>query len=359
MSPRRARTPPPGLPLDAPAAADRVQLPSSRDDEVIVLDGGTSTALEQAGHVLDDAMWTARLLVDDPDGLVAVHAAFLTAGAQVVTTASYQLAADSLAATGRDPAEAPALLARSVELARVAVDRHREAHGGPRALVAASVGPYGAILADGSEYRGHYGLTEDELVAFHAPRIASLVAAGADVLACETCPSAIELAALARVLAEVSTPVYVSVTLGPDGTTTAEGQPLVDAFAPLLGSGNLVAVGVNCCPPGLVGPALTALSEIRLPLIVKPNVGQRYDASTRRWVPAGRGERSGDRPPRAAEAAAWIAAGARLVGGCCGTGPTDLAVLSRAVASLADQSGPRWAPPPPPDAGGDATGRSA
>lgn len=275
-----------------------------------MLDGGTSTALQQAGHVLDDAMWTARVLADDPDAVVAVHAAFLAAGAKVVTTASYQLAADLLAATGRDPAEAAGLLARSVAFSR-------------------------------------------------PPRVASLVAAGADVLACETCPSAIELAALARVLAGVATPVYVSVTLGPDGARTAEGQPLLDAFAPLLELDELIAVGVNCCPPELVAPALATLADLPLPLVVKPNIGERYDARTKQSVPAVRGERSGERPPRATEAAAWVAAGARLIGGCCGTGPSDLDVLSRAVASLAEPSDPHGAPPAPRDGGGDAAGRPA
>ena len=340
-------------------APELVRLPVHTDDAVVVLDGGTSTALHQAGHALDDAMWTARLLVDDPEALVAVHASFLAAGAQVVTTASYQLAAESLAASGRDPAELDALLARSVELARQAVDHHRTSRGGARRLVAASVGPYGAVLADGSEYRGGYGLSEEALVAFHAPRVAALVAAGADVLACETCPSAIELAALARVLAEVSTPAYVSVTLGADGTTTAEGQPLMDAFAPLLGRPNVIGVGVNCCPPELVGPALELLAGAGLPLVVKPNIGERYDATTRRWLPADPAAPGADRPPATVEVGAWIAAGARLIGGCCGTTPADLGSLSRAVASSAGPSRPSRRRPARPGGGDDAAGPPA
>jgi homocysteine S-methyltransferase len=315
-----------------------VRLPNHRDAEVLVLDGGTATALERAGHVLDDALWSARLLLDDPAAIVAVHAAFLAAGAQLVTTASYQLAATSLQAAGRDPADVDRLLARSVELGRRAVTRHLDDHGGPRALVAASVGPYGATLADGSEYRGHYGVTEAELVAFHAPRVAALAEAGADVLACETIPSAVELAALARVLAEVGIPAYVSVTLGSDGTTTAEGQPLLEAFEPLRALDHVVAIGVNCCPPELVSPALEALTDPSRPLIAKPNVGDRYDPTTRRWLPGDPDHLAGPRPSRSVEIATWVAAGARLIGGCCGTGPDDLASLERTVRSLADAS---------------------
>jgi homocysteine S-methyltransferase len=315
-----------------------VRLPNHRDAEVLVLDGGTATALERAGHALDDALWSARLLLDAPAAIVAVHAAFLAAGAQLVTTASYQLAATSLEAAGRDPADVDRLLARSVELGRRAVTRRLDDHGAPRALVAASVGPYGAALADGSEYRGHYGVTEAELVSFHAPRVAALVEAGTDVLACETIPSAVELAALARVLAEVGIPAYVSVTLGPDGTTTAEGQPLLEAFGPLLALDHVAAVGVNCCPPELVSPALEALTDSSRPLIAKPNIGERYDATTKRWLPRGPDHLEGPRPSRSVETAAWVAAGARLIGGCCGTGPDDLASLERTVRSLADAS---------------------
>jgi homocysteine S-methyltransferase len=325
---------------DSPASSIHrtVPLPRRRDDGVVLLDGGTSTGLQRAGHRLDDALWTARLLVDDPDALVSVHAAFLAAGAQVVTTASYQLAAASLAAGGRDPEALGALLARSVVLGRRAVEHHLEIRGGPRGLVAASVGPYGAILADGSEYRGHYGLGEGQLVDFHAPRVGALVDAGADVLACETIPSGTELAALARVLEAVPIPAYVSVTLGPDGTTTAEGQPLGEAFAPLLDHRAVVAVGVNCCPPELVGPALEVLRRSPLPLVAKPNVGERWDAAARRWVPTADAPLPVDPPARSSDAAGWIAAGARLIGGCCGTGPDDLAALARAVAAVSRPS---------------------
>ena len=254
----------------------------------VLLDGGTATELEQDGHDLSDALWSARLLLDAPEAVAAVHRRFLAAGAEVVTTASYQLAAASLSAAGRDPGQADALLARSVTVARDAVDAALAAgcttRDGRRPLVAASVGPYGAVLADGSEYRGGYGLSEDELVRFHAPRVAALVAAGADALAVETVPSAVELAALARVLAGVPVPVYASVTLSDDGQATAEGQPLAAAFAPLLALDEVVAVGVNCCPPPLVLPALRALAGCGRPLVAKPNVGRRWDATTRRWV---------------------------------------------------------------------------
>lgn len=333
----------------------------------VLLDGGTATELERDGHDLSDALWSARLLLDAPESVTAVHRRFLDAGAEVVTTASYQLAAASLAAAGRGREQADVLLARSVAVARAAVDA-AVADGwttrdGRRPLVAASIGPYGAVLADGSEYRGGYGLGEDELVAFHAPRVAALVDAGADVLAVETVPSALELAALARVLAGVAVPVYASVTLGPDGRTTAEGQPLASAFAPLLALDEVVAVGVNCCPPPLVLPALRALAHCSRPLVAKPNVGRRWDAAARRWVArddaadttgaprrvdddgaehavsdgafgygADRDGRDapGDpsAPRHAADPAAWVAAGARLVGGCCGTGPQHLRRLA-------------------------------
>ena len=289
---------------------------------LVMLDGGLATTLAAAGHDLSDALWSARLLLDDPAAIVAAHAAFLEAGAEVVTTATYQLAAESLVAAGRDPTLASGLFHRAVQVAVQAAETH-PVPGRPRPLVAASIGPYGAVLADGSEYRGGYGLSVDELVAFHAPRVEALLAADPDVLACETIPAAAEVAALARILAGTGATAWMSVTVGPDGTTTAEGQPLDRALAPALELDEVVAVGVNCCVPQLVPDALAALSLCDRPLVAYPNAGDQWDAGRRTWVPRA----CHDRP----DPGSWVEAGARLVGGCCGTAPADLERLAAAL----------------------------
>ncbi len=306
------------------------------------LDGGLATSLEERGHQLTDALWSARLLLDAPDELVAVHGAFLAAGADVVSTASYQLAARSLAAAGRDPGLEAPLLTRSVELARQAVTDHAEPApqpatdhldvagmdvadaGGP--CVAASVGPYGAVLGGGAEYRGRYGCTVDDLVAFHAPRVEALVAAGPDVLACETLPSGDEVAALAQVLRGTGIPAWVSVTPGADGRTTPEGQPLADALAPIRDVDEVVAVGVNCCPPERVAPALDALAVLEQPLLTYPNLGARWDAAHGWW------RADGDREVIARAVPTWLERGVRLLGGCCGTSPDDVRWLGGLLA---------------------------
>jgi homocysteine S-methyltransferase len=300
-----------------------------RHPRPVVLDGGLGTTLAANGHPLRDALWSARLLLDSPDAIREVHAAFVAAGAEVVTTSSYQLAARSLDAAGRDPGLAPMLLRRSVELARegialAAETRPGTIEGGREVLVAASVGPYGAALADGSEYRGHYGLSVEELLAFHAPRVEALLAASPDVLAFETVPSADEVAAIARLLEGTGLSAWISVTVGAEGTTTAEGQPLAEALAPALALDEVVAVGVNCCPPSLIGPALRTLAGCGRPIVVYPNIGRRWDAQRRRWTELGA---RGDHAP-----AAWVADGARLVGGCCGTGPDDITRLAAELA---------------------------
>jgi homocysteine S-methyltransferase len=329
-----------------PAEPPRRRLASQ--DEVVVLDGGLATTLEAAGHDLSGPLWSARLLMEDPGAIVAAHRAFLAAGAEVVTTASYQLSAIGLRSVGADARDVDRLLSRSVALAREAIAGHladadgpdgRPATAGrrdeprppmrtarpPRA--AASVGPFGAVLADGSEYRGGYGLTVEELAAFHGPRIEAVVAAAPDLLAIETIPSGTEVEALARVLAEVPVPAWVSVTVGPDGTTTPEGQPLGEAVAPVLEVDAVVAVGVNCCPPAVATRALEVLADAcDHPLVVYPNVGDTWDARARGWRPGAGGDVQAELPR-------WLAAGARMVGGCCGTGPEHLARLATAIAS--------------------------
>jgi homocysteine S-methyltransferase len=299
-------------------------------EPVVVLDGGLATTLAGRGVDLSGPLWSARLLRDDPAAIVAAHRAFLAAGAEVVTTASYQLSAPGLAAVGADPGELADLQSRSVALAREAVAAERSAAGtAVRVRVAASVGPYGAVLADGSEYRGGYGLTVAALRTFHADRLASQVAAAPDLLAVETIPSGAELAALAPLLAETGLPAWVAVRPGEDGTTTPEGEPLLDALAPVLAVDTVTAVGVNCCDPGTATRALEVLGAATdRPLVVYPNLGDRWDPAAGRW-------RSGTDRFDAATVARWRRAGARLIGGCCGTGPDH---LRRLVALLRDGS---------------------
>jgi homocysteine S-methyltransferase len=299
--------------------------------DVVVLDGGLATTLEATGQDLSGPLWSARLLAEDPAAIVTAHRAFLVAGAEVLTTASYQLSAIGLRSVGRDEQDVDRLLGRSVELARDAIAGHladRPDTGDGRVpRVAASVGPYGAVLADGSEYRGRYGRTVEELATFHAARVAALVAAGPDLLAVETIPSGDELAALAQVLSEVDVPAWVSLTVGADGTTTPEGQPLAEAVAPVLDVDAVVAVGVNCCPPSVATRALETLAAAcDHPLAVYPNVGGAWDAQARGWRPGAGGDVTQELPR-------WLAAGARLVGGCCGTSPEHLARLAAAVAA--------------------------
>jgi homocysteine S-methyltransferase len=303
--------------------------------EVVVLDGGLATTLEAAGHDLSGPLWSARLLAEDPGAIVAANQAFLAAGAEVVTTASYQLSATGVRSIGGDVRDVDRLLERSVSLAREAIAGHfaDQPDGGRRPpRVAASVGPYGAVLADGSEYRGGYGRFVEELIDFHAARLAALVAAGPDLLAVETIPSGTELEAIAQVLAEVDVPAWVSVTVGPDGTTTPEGQPLGEALAPVLEVAAVVAVGVNCCPPSVATRALETIARsCEHPLVVYPNAGDTWDAQSRGWRPGAGGDVRGELPR-------WLAAGAQMIGGCCGTGPEHLARLAAEVATAGRNS---------------------
>jgi homocysteine S-methyltransferase len=264
-----------------------------------VLDGGLSTWLAAHGHDLSDELWSARLLADDPEAIIAGHLAFIAAGATVITTASYQATLQGLARRGFD---GPRLLRRSVALAREAVRRAAVDHP---VRVAASVGPYGAMLADGSEYTGNYGLTPAELARFHHDRIRILADAGPDVLALETVPDLAEAEGLLTALDGVGVPAWLSYTI--DGVKTRAGQPLDQAFRLAHGT---VAVGVNCCAPADVLGAVALGATV-----VYPNSGEGWDPVTRQWIGA----------PAPLPVEAWQAAGARLIGGCCRVTPAQIA----------------------------------
>ncbi|QUR68308.1 homocysteine S-methyltransferase [Mycobacterium spongiae] len=301
-------------------------------DSVLISDGGLATELEARGHDLSDPLWSARLLTDAPHEITAVHTAYFRAGATIATTASYQASFEGFAARGIGRDDAATLLRRSVELAVRARDIAREMVDSPVGdlSVAASIGPYGAALADGSEYRGRYGLSSAALQRWHRPRLEVLAGAGADVLALETIPDVDEAEALVSLVHELGVPAWLSYTI--DGTRTRAGQPLTDAFAVAVGIPEILAVGVNCCAPEAVLPAIS-LARITKPVIVYPNSGEHWDDRDRRWV----GPRlfSGSSAQLARE---WVAAGARIVGGCCRVRPADIAEIGRALATAPPES---------------------
>jgi len=293
------------------------------DNTALIADGGLATELEARGNDLSDPRWSARLLVDAPQEITAVHVAFFRAGAMIATTASYQASFDAFAASGIGRDDTVRLLRRSVELAKAARDEAGRS-GSPtkQRWVAASVGPYGAALADGSEYRGRYGLTVAQLEDWHQPRLDVLAAAGADVLALETIPDVDEAEALVNLVRSLGVPAWLSYTV--EGTRTRAGQPLDDAFAVVAGVPEIVAVGVNCCAPDDVLPAIGLARRVGKPVIVYPNSGQHWDSGRRAWVG----------PSRFSSrlAVQWAAAGARVIGGCCRVRPADIAELAAALA---------------------------
>lgn len=285
----------------------------------VLLDGGLSNQLEAQGCDLSDALWSARLLADAPEQVEAAHLAYLGAGAQVLITASYQATFEGFGRHGIGPERTGALLARSVELARRAAGSARRADPERDIWVAASVGPYGAMLADGSEYRGRYGLTVRELERFHRPRVAALAEAGPDVLALETVPDVDEAEAVVRVAEETGLPIWLSYSVA--GGRTRAGQPLEEAFAVAAGREAVVAVGVNCCDPADAEAAVRVAVEVTgKPAVVYPNSGEGWDAEGRGWTGASTFD-----PGRVR---AWTGAGARLVGGCCRVGPGRIKELA-------------------------------
>ena len=295
-----------------------------------ILDGGLATELEARGHDLSDRLWSARLLLSDPDAIEAVHLAYFEAGALVATTASYQASVEGFAAAGIGRPEGLGLIRRSVEIARRARDRFRAAEAAAgrepgTLLVAGSVGPYGAMLADGSEYRGDYNPGVATLAAFHRPRIETLIDSGADLLAFETIPTVREARVLVDLLDELDVPAWLSYSCR-DGTSTSAGEPFDEAVA-IADHPRVVAVGVNCTAPRHVPSLLGIAAEATAhELIAYPNRGDRWDRASRRW--AGGAIAAYD----PVTVASWTALGARWLGGCCGTGPAEI----RALAALAD-----------------------
>lgn len=298
--------------------------------EYLILDGGLATELEARGANLDHPLWSAKLLLDDPDLIRAVHLDYFRAGADLATTATYQATIPGFERCGFGAQHAERRIRRAVELAQEARDAFcsEGPNGAPVPIIAGSAGCYGASLADGSEYRGEYSIGVSELIAFHRPRLDILLDAGVDLIAFETIPCIDEAEAIAALLREYSgVSAWVSFSCR-DGERIWEGQR-VDVCAALLhGLPNVIAVGVNCTAPEFVTPLLRRLAPVvDAPLIAYPNSGETFDAERRAWRESGESCRWTD------AATEWFDLGARLIGGCCRTTPDNIRQLRNILES--------------------------
>ena len=304
------------------------------DHRLMILDGALATELERRGCDLNDPLWSARVLLENPDAIRQVHADYFAAGADCAITVSYQASLDGLQARGLSRQQALETIQRSVQLAAEARDAFwadpQRRIGRPRPLVAASVGPYGAALADGSEYRGDYDICEADLMDFHRPRMAALVDAGADLLACETIPCLAEARVLSHLLKGFPN-IWAGFSFSArDGRCTCHGEPLAQCSAWLNDRPGVAAVGVNCTDPRFVPDLIRAIrSETVKPIVVYPNSGETYDIAGRCWKGSASAQQFADM------ARTWYDCGARLIGGCCRTTPADI----RAVAEWARSEG--------------------
>jgi homocysteine S-methyltransferase len=294
----------------------------------LVIDGALATELERRGYDLKDDLWSAKILLEQPEAIKQLHYDYFKSGADCAITASYQATIEGFMKRGLNEEQALALIQKSVKLAAEARDEFwadpANRVGRAKPFVAASVGPYGAFLADGSEYRGNYGLTEEQLMDFHRPRIKALIEAGAEILACETIPCLIEAQALVRLLEEFhSISAWISFSCR-DETHINEGQRLEDCVRLIAASPFVAALGVNCTSPKYISSLIREVKKATgKPVLVYPNSGESYDATKNNWEGNPVTESFG------VEAREWFRAGARLIGGCCRTTPEDITVIAQ------------------------------
>ena len=290
--------------------------------QIHIIDGGLSTELERLGAVFEGELWTGRALLNDPAIVEQAHRRYVDAGAEIVITSSYQLSRRGFEEVGLTAEQADEALRQSIAVARAAV-------AGSAAKVAASVGPFGAVLHDGSEYRGDYKVTQQELEEFHAERIAVLLSANPDYLAVETIPNVLEARAVANVLSAdgvpgaADLPKWISFTAGTEAELWT-GEPIEDAIAAVENVPGLIAVGLNCVDPALVEGLVKRIKNVTdLPVIAYANRGGTWNSELGKW--------SGQEPKTLAEwLPVWRELGVEYIGGCCGTASPDIAGLAAA-----------------------------
>lgn len=292
----------------------------------LILDGGLATELENRGYDLNDPLWSGKILLENPDAIRQVHLDYLYAGADCLITATYQTTFEGLKAKGLSETEAADLMQLAVNLALEARDQFwnikSNRNNRSRPLIAASVGPYGAYLADGSEYRGDYGLTIEELVTFHRPRWELLTASGADFLLCETVPSLEEALAHQRLAKESEVKAALSFSFQ-DDQFISDNTKLSNLQSLLFDYANFIGVGVNCTPPQYLPAIIDQLfKQTQLPLIAYPNSGESWNSEAHCWYGTTHPEEFGTAVRE------WRRMGAAIIGGCCRTGPAHIRAIS-------------------------------
>ena len=277
----------------------------------IKLDGGLSTALELNGNKLSTSLWTGELIRTAPNKITKAHLDFINAGAQIIITSAYQLSYIGCENRGWSSAQTDEALYKSTQLAIDAVSQ-----SGQAVKVAASVGPYGAALADGSEYRGNYGVGKSALKQFHARRIEVLISSNPDYLALETMPDTQEVEVLLDLLSDCPIPYWISYSCK-EGNQTNAGQSFASAVDLAQSA---MAVGVNCTAPELITGLLSSASSA-VPYVVYPNSGRTWDAVEKVWIGT---TQVGFADSLVKE---WMDQGAEIIGGCCGIGPKEITSL--------------------------------
>ncbi len=297
---------------------------------IAVIDGAMATELESRGCDLNDDLWSACILLEQPELIRAVHLDYFNAGADFAITASYQATVEGFAKRGLTHEQSLGLIKKSVQLAQEARDefwsKEENRTNRIRPFITGSVGPYGAYLADGSEYRGDYNLTEDELIAFHRPRVEALIASRADLLACETLPCLIEARALIQLLAEFANTSAWFCFSAKDGEHISSGELIAKCASFLDKQPQAAAIGINCTSPLHIPSLIRKIKKnTNKPVIVYPNSGEYYSAVTKTW----HGESSCDK--FGLQSKEWYENGASLIGGCCRTTPGHIEEVSNWV----------------------------
>lgn len=296
----------------------------------LLLDGGLSNELERQGCNLNQKLWSAKLLESNPEAIILAHLIYLEAGAGCIITSSYQATLPGFMAIGYDRHSASGLILKSVQLAEEARSRFLSANThASKPLIAAGIGPYGAYLADGSEYRGDYVISDQELTEFHKPRIDLLDESGADMLACETIPSFQEARVLSEILEKVKKPAWISFSCK-DGTHISDGTPIEECAAYLAHHPTVFAIGVNCTSPEFISDLIRSIKTGagNKKIVVYPNAGAVYHAESKTW--------SGLSDPSSCEIMVkeWMGLGADIIGGCCGIGPGQIKAMGTVVSKI-------------------------
>ena len=281
--------------------------------KIKLLDGSMSFPMEQLGYNLKNKLWTGKALINNPDLIKDIHKGYIDAGADFISTSTYQISFDRLKNMGYQSEEIKKIFQKSVDIVKDAIE---ESKLKKEIKIVGSFGPYASYDPEASEYIGEYDSTDIEIKKFHLNNIRIIEETDLDIILYETIPCLREIKILSEALSHSTKEIWISITCNEE-MEFRDGSSFKDACEIISKIEKITTMGINCFSPLLVKKAIDLLKKYsNKKILIYPNSGEIYNPKERFWT--------GNNEFNNSMIKNWLSLYPDIIGGCCRIGYDDI-----------------------------------